>query len=290
MKNNCVRPPCKTPRRALAHALGAFRKIVNGDRFSNLFAGVKLSLQQLPKCSYLLDYGCGAMHFSRKLREEGVVEDFCGVDIFTKPDKSEGTYWDKYHQVETGGAFHIPRRADVAMAIDVLHHIPEEKHCEVLSRLAEKSDYLLIKDHFESGWCSRQILRLADWYGNYAYGVNIPKRYFNRERWKILVKNAGLTEEILVQVKVHAGIFGLILPRNYHYISVLKRREGRETGVGEGTQEKETAGRRATIRCEENKTTRWSTEEGGRGGAWEAFPPDFPTRFPGGGFCREGKF
>ena len=50
----------------------------------------------------------------------------------------------------------------------------------VLQKLSKSSKTIIIKDHFEHGFFSRQLLRFVDFYANYGYGVDVPKKYFNK--------------------------------------------------------------------------------------------------------------
>ena len=61
------------------------------------------------------------------------------------------------------------------------------------------SKNIIIKDHFEFGFFSRQLLRFVDFYANYAYDVNIPKEYFNYVSWKRTIKKSHLKEVELIK-------------------------------------------------------------------------------------------
>jgi len=62
--------------------------------------------------------------------------------------------------------------------------------------------YIIVKDHFEYGFFSRHLLRFVDFYANYAYGVNIPKRYFDKSLWARVVKKSQLKEILRINIKV----------------------------------------------------------------------------------------
>jgi hypothetical protein len=115
---------------------------------------------------------------------------------------------------------------DAALIIDVLHHAGIENSVEILKEVARCSRYIIVKDHVEYGFISRQILRLADWFGNAAYGVAIPQRYFDKQNWQYIVSTAGLAEvELTIGVKIYDGLFGIIMPPRYHFISILTRKQ-----------------------------------------------------------------
>jgi hypothetical protein len=85
------------------------------------------------------------------------------------------------------------------------------------------SKYVIIKDHFEYGYFSRQILRLGDWFGNYGTDINIPKKYFTEFKWKKLIKKLKLNQiKMINNVKQHKFLFSLILSSKHQFISVIK--------------------------------------------------------------------
>ncbi|MFM7294742.1 MAG: methyltransferase domain-containing protein, partial [Burkholderiales bacterium] len=171
----------------------------------------------------LLDYGCGSMDFSRRLREEGVINKFVAMDTYAAPDNLEGVEcWKDYRQIHDGILSDLRESFDVAIIIDVLHHADESEQPTILAALGNTAGRVVVKDHFEFGYVSRQMLRLADWFGNFAYGVRIPKRYFDKQSWPLIVRSSGLVEVARVEnVKVHSGLFGVLLPRHHHFISIL---------------------------------------------------------------------
>jgi len=224
-----IRPSEQVTSPALAKILASVRAAVGGERFSGLYAVLAETIQRLDlKRVILLDYGCGAMGFSSRLMLDRVVDDFVGMDIFPAPIVTTDVdpIWSHYRQVPTKGRLLNDKHFDVTMVIDALHHADEDQHLDILLRIAEVTDYILVKDHFEYGYVSRQLLRLLDFYGNYAFGVNIPARYYNRERWSKLVYQAGLHEHKLqVGVKIHRGVIGILIPSKLHFISLLSKKQ-----------------------------------------------------------------
>ena len=80
---------------------------------------------------------------------------------------------------------------DFCMISDTLHHIGIDNKVyikQLLLDLKKKSEHIIIKDHFEYNYFSRQCLRMMDFVGNYSSGVNVPKRYYNEEIFQNLMK------------------------------------------------------------------------------------------------------
>jgi SAM-dependent methyltransferase len=210
----------------LARLLGKCRTWFGGDRFSALSGALAKTIGSLqdgnstmPK---LLDFGCGNMAISRHLVSIGVAESAFGVDTYPVSALSQEKSG-CYKQIVSGKRLpFFDREFDVAICVDVLHHIGVGDSAEVLRELGRVSRFVIVKDHFESDLISRQLLRLADWYGNFAYGVNVPDRYYDPGLWSKVVQAAELKEVHLeTPVRIHKGLFGLIIRPDNHFISIL---------------------------------------------------------------------
>lgn len=213
-------------RSILARIFGQGRKFLGGDRFAALSISLTESISALKVNTAgdakLLDFGCGNMAISQYLVANDVVASMLGVDTYPKPSLEEEKFL-LYKQIQD--AKHLPfpdNDFDVTICVDVLHHAGLDDSAGVLRELARVSKFVVVKDHFEFGYISRQLLRLADWYGNYAYGVNVPGRYYDQKLWREVIQAAGLTEiSLKTPLRIHSGLFGFILrPRN-HFISIL---------------------------------------------------------------------
>jgi ubiquinone/menaquinone biosynthesis C-methylase UbiE len=213
-------------RSVLARIFGQGRKLLGGDRFATLSVFLAETVSSL-KAEVngdikLLDFGCGNMAISQYLAETSVVASMLGVDTYPRPPLEEQKFR-LYEQIQD--AKHLPfsdNSFDVAICVDVLHHVGLDESAGVLRELARVSKLIVVKDHFEFGYISRQLLRLADWYGNYAYGVNVPDRYYDQGLWRETLQAAGLTEiSLKTPLRIHSGLFGFVLRPRSHFISVL---------------------------------------------------------------------
>ena len=78
------------------------------------------------------------------------------------------------------------------MINDVLHHMNIEKEDLIISTLKQLlkiSNILIVKDHFQSGPLSNNIIRFMDFLGNYFNDVEIPKKYYTKTNFDNLLKN-----------------------------------------------------------------------------------------------------
>ena len=70
---------------------------------------------------------------------------------------------------------------------DVLHHIGVEKVPELkklINNLKNKAKFVLIKDHYQYGFFSKNTLRVMDFLGNYFNNVKTPRTYFTKKSFE----------------------------------------------------------------------------------------------------------
>jgi hypothetical protein len=70
------------------------------------------------------------------------------------------------------------------------------------------------------------MLQLMDIYGNWGYGVSIPKRYFTNDSFQALAISCGCKVSIVrnqIALYEHIPILRHILRPNWHFIAVLKK-------------------------------------------------------------------
>ena len=100
----------------------------------------------------------------------------------------------------------------------MLHHIGIDDAHKTIRKLSKLSDNIIIKDHFEHGYLSRQLLRFVDFYANYGYGVNIPNKYFDKISWKKTLTKSNYREIFHNKnFQQHDGLFNFILNKKPHH-------------------------------------------------------------------------
>ena len=200
------------------------RKIAKGDRLKSLTNKVETLIENEvydgKKKVSVIDFGCGSMEISKRIQHKKFIKNIVGLDIFDSKYKNKKLQYFQYKNFADLKRF----KSDVVILIDVLHHIGIDKSRLVLKKLSKNSKILIIKDHFEHGFFSRHLLRFVDFYANFAYGVTIPKKYFDITSWKKTVKKTKLKENYFEKnFQQHVGLFNFILNKRHHFISVLKR-------------------------------------------------------------------
>ena len=218
--NNTNKPKNK---RLLIFISDLIRKIFGGDRLGRISKTIieiskKISLKNKKKI-VILDFGCGSMEISKKLQKYSFVKKIVGTDTFNFTFETK-----KMKYIQSNKFFKSKNnKFDLIIAVDVLHHIGIDNAHKILKKLSKISKYIIIKDHFEHGFFSRHLLRFVDFYANYAYGVNIPKKYFDFKSWNRTVYKSSLKEiKFVKNFQQHDGLFNLILNKKHHFISLLK--------------------------------------------------------------------
>jgi len=201
------------------------RKIFKGDRIKrisskiNFFIAKEFSKNKSKKLT-IIDFGCGSMEVFKKIQNNIFIKEIIGLDIFSYNYKYKKLKYVQYKNLKQIENF----KADIVLVVDVLHHIGVDNAFKVLKKLAKISNTLIIKDHFEYSFFSRQLLRFVDFYANYSYGVTIPKEYFTLSKWQKTIKKSSLFEVYFDNgFQQHDGIFNVLLNKKYHFFSPKKK-------------------------------------------------------------------
>jgi len=120
---------------------------------------------------------------------------------------------------------------DFTMLIDVLHHV--DRPAVILSECIRVArSFVLIKDHLCESWWDEIRLRMMDWGGNRAEGINMPYRYLSLGEWERLFQKVGLTPDpMLCSLGLFPPPFSLIFEGNLHFLARLSKAENLERGV-----------------------------------------------------------
>lgn len=209
-------------KRGMIFVSNLIRKIFKGDRLKRITKTLlkiskQISLEE-KKRIVILDFGCGSMEISKRLQKNFHIYKIIGTDTFETNFRTN-----KLEYISSKKFKNFNKKFDLIIIVDVLHHIGVDNAYKVLKNLSKISKNILVKDHFEYGFFSRHLLRFVDFYANYAYDVNIPKKYFNYKSWKKIIKKSFLKEiKIIKNFQQHDGLFNLLLNKKHHFVSHLK--------------------------------------------------------------------
>lgn len=215
---------------------GSNQRTVAGTRVKRLVLELKSLIKAVePALSNSLnggkaiDVGCGNMAISEALEAACSSIRFTRVDTYDAPVVSvtdisghaSGNY-SRYIKYDGKTLPFSDKEFDLAICVDVLHHAGVGNAASLLREIARVSRYSIVKDHFEYGFLSRQILRAADFFGNWGYGVNVPKKYFDTESWAQILSDASLQEiDRKTGIRVHGPAVSLLFRPKLHFISVI---------------------------------------------------------------------
>jgi SAM-dependent methyltransferase len=174
------------------------------------------SVKKTENCK-LLDIGCGDMRLSGMINAKLQNLDYTGVDLYPAINSSTN-----YIQYDGSKIPFKDQVFDVAIIVDVLHHCQHPG--KVLEEARRVAKVVIIKDHFEYGFFSRTCLRIMDFYGNWAYGVSVPKKYFNTESFKTICDDLNLEikeKKIGIPLYKHLPILKLFLQDKWHFTAIL---------------------------------------------------------------------
>jgi len=215
------------------------RDLAVGDYRSKILSDLvvkKIIKHNKKKNIKILDYGSGfqpnVMYFvynklTAVYKKKVVVDcyDFYTFKQLSKLNKKEKLPIN-FHKIDTIKL--NKKKYDFAIINDVLHHIGIEKEVfikNLLNDLLTKAKIIFIKDHFQQGFISNQIIRLMDFLGNYFNGVPIPKIYYTKKTFLELIKKTnGSISEIILEIKLYPAYLLLLSNPKFNFACLIKKK------------------------------------------------------------------
>lgn len=217
-----------TASRASRVLIDSHQKLSHGHRtkiLAQMLANTVSGLAQSPHC---LDIGCGDMTIAELVATAAPQSTWKCLDLYPLPSELGGnSRWQKYLEFDGNTLPFANQSVDVALFCDVLHHMPADVQMRMLSEAARVAKHVVIKDHFEYGFWSRTLLRAMDFFGNWAYGVSVPNRYFSRASFLAVTAQSGLqvdSMQVGVDLYGHLPVIRRILRQEWQFISVISRK------------------------------------------------------------------
>lgn len=172
----------------------------------------------IPDGARVLDLGCGDGTLGRAVQSLRPDVAMQGADVLIRANPLIPVDpFDGEKLPYNDGAF------DAVMMVDVLHHAKDPM--TILREASRVSRaVLLIKDHLSDPWLAVPRLRLMDFVGNAHHGVALPYNYWTRERWRLVFRQVGLTEDARVErLGLYAWPAALIFEDGLHFLARLRR-------------------------------------------------------------------
>lgn len=194
-------------------------------QLAGIFSSIMAADSSRPvKC---LDVGCGDMQIAELVAASVPGTTWTCLDIYPLPEalKSQEK-WQKYRSFD---GQHIPaedQSFDYVLLCDVLHHSLDP--ARVLRECARTGRRIIVKDHYQYGYFSNLILQWMDRFGNQAYGVHIPGRYFSVDGFAALCRECGLEireQQVGIQLYGHLPVLRWVLRKEWQFWAVLERKK-----------------------------------------------------------------
>lgn len=218
--------------------LQKLRNLVLGDfrskRLSQLIVN-KIIKYNKQKIIRILDYGTGYQPKVVHFVYEQLVNDYkkkiiidC-YDFYSKKDlkklnnqKNKNIFFYNINVLLKN-----KKKYNFCLINDVIHHIGIEKEetiINILNNLVYVSKIVFIKDHFQQGIISNNIIRFMDFLGNYFNDVNTPKKYYSKRSFQELLKKMKIrTVEKILSIKLYPSFLLFMSNPNFHFVYLIKK-------------------------------------------------------------------
>jgi hypothetical protein len=213
------------------YVLGDFRS----KKLSHLIVK-KIIKYNKKKTIKILDYGTGyqpkVVYFVyeqlvKKHKKKIIVDCY---DFYSKKDlkklnrfKNRSIYFYNIGSIQKN-----KKRYDFCMINDVIHHIGIEKEeviIKILNSLINISKIVFIKDHFQQGFLSNNIIRFMDFLGNYFNNVNTPDKYYTKKSFKKLLKKMKIiTIEKILSIKLYPSFLFFMSNPDFNFCYLIKKK------------------------------------------------------------------
>jgi SAM-dependent methyltransferase len=202
------------------------QKIAHLQRVHKLASIIGLQIQNIfpDKNSEIhgLDVGCGDMRIVETISAINPAIKWTCTDIHDLPENlKDSKKWAKYIQFDGVALPFADKSFDVVVFSDVLHHCMPKANT-LLLEAKRVGKFVIVKDHFEHGVVSRNILKAMDWFGNYGYGITIPESYFSKQDFMSLVDKSHLRIVHLEdRLKLYPPLASLVLRPDFQFLAIL---------------------------------------------------------------------
>jgi hypothetical protein len=218
----------------LKKLLKQFRHKLLGNKRENLLSSFFFQLVNKnikDKKINILDYGSGynpdlISYLSKKLDNDNIDFEITCADFYSEQNLVELNM--KYEKISFTTVDGLSKNItyDFIVISDVLHHVgvKSDEILDILENLSTKTEFIILKDHFEYSLFSRQILRFMDFIGNYKDGVNIPDQYFTKIDYYTMLNSLNIEKVAEIKnIKLYGKIFIPFNFSKYQFIHLLKK-------------------------------------------------------------------
>ena len=170
----------------------------------------------IPPDAVTLDIGCGDGLISWHLLKLRPDISITGIDVLVRPES--------HIPVRIYDGITIPykdKSVDTIIFVDVLHHTDNPKKLIIeAGRVSRKT--VIIKDHFQDGFLSKQRLKFMDKVGNRRHNVFLPYNYMKKKEWEELYKTTNFVPEYIeTKLSLYPRAIDWLFGRSLHFIAKL---------------------------------------------------------------------
>ena len=221
--------------------LKKLRDIVLGDYRSKRLSSIiveKILKYNKQNNIKILDYGSGYQPRVVFIVYEELVKKykkkiiFDCYDFYSREDIKEL----KKHRKNNINFYHLDtikkikkKKYDFCLINDVIHHIGIEKEnfiINILNDLTRVSKIVFIKDHFQQGYISNNVIGFMDFLGNYFNDVNTPQKYYNKKTFRsLLSKMKVIVLEKILSVKLYPPFLLFMSNPDFNFVYLIKKRK-----------------------------------------------------------------
>lgn len=201
---------------------------------ADYFAGIMDKLYPDTAALRCIDVGCGDMKLAEKvhtLLSLKRASHWDCLDIYPLPEELEAAEcWQKYTCFDGKNLPFSAKYAQVTILCDVLHHTDKDTQVFLLRECGRVSEFVVVKEHYQFGAWSNFVLGMMDRFGNSAYGVKVPAKYFSKDSFQALYEAAGLervSEISAIPLYNHLPLLRYVLASKWQFIAVLKSKDGK---------------------------------------------------------------
>ena len=217
----------------IKNLLKLIRYLIVGNKRINKLSDSLVKIIQEQNKSYskskirILDYGSGYEPYLINLIKKKIKNVELEIDNYDIYTKKQIKYLNSKYKMNFYNIKELKnnnKSYSFVIISDVLHHINSINYIKkVLINLNAKTKFLIIKDHFEYNFFSRQCLRIMDFFGNYYRNVSIPKKYFTEKCFLDLLHCSNIRVlKKYTNIRYYPKLFFFLSNPKLHFIYLCK--------------------------------------------------------------------